>query len=104
MFTELVLEECPKWQALKEVLEEIDGENERMKSECGDTGTVLVVAQDDRTCNQIKEVRTNTEERFPCRTNNLLKLRGVFYMEKQIQLVAKVLYVICVTVRSSINP
>ena len=55
-----MLEECPKWQALVGVLEEIDGEIQQMEScdtlqdpiDC----RVLVCAQDDRTCHQLKEV------------------------------------------------
>ena len=50
--TDLALEECPKWSALCEVLEEIREEN----SACDDPGRVLVAAADDRTCSQLKEV------------------------------------------------
>ena len=52
------LEECPKWTALVEVLEEIKQENEERQKDGkdDDPGRVLVAAADDRTCNQIKEV------------------------------------------------
>ena len=59
LFSDPFLEECPKWGVLKEVLEEIEEENQRMEAgvEQG-AGAVLVAANDDRTCNQIREVRT----------------------------------------------
>jgi hypothetical protein len=54
------LEETPKWQALKQVLDEIDGEIKQMVSS-GDLKNaedcrVLVCAEDDSTCSQLKEV------------------------------------------------
>ncbi|XP_071117720.1 DNA repair endonuclease XPF-like [Haliotis cracherodii] len=49
-----VLEECPKWQVLKEVLREIDEENKKCDPDLG-PGRVLVCAEDDRTCSQLKE-------------------------------------------------
>ena len=49
------MEVCPKWEALKNVLKEIEEENDRLREEDG-SGKVLVVAQDDRTCNQLKNV------------------------------------------------
>ena len=49
------MEVCPKWEALKNVLKEIEEENDRLREENG-SGKVLVVAQDDRTCNQLKNV------------------------------------------------
>lgn len=49
---QVVLEECPKWQVLKQVLEEVEEENERL----GGAAKVLVVASDDRTCSQLSEV------------------------------------------------
>ena len=59
-----VLEECPKWHALKEVLEEIESYNSQPEGAGPETdeklgmgrGRVLVAAADDRTCNQLKEV------------------------------------------------
>ncbi|XP_064626071.1 DNA repair endonuclease XPF-like [Lineus longissimus] len=51
---ELVLEECPKWQALKEVLKEIEDENKNADEELG-PGKVLIAAEDDRTCSQIRQ-------------------------------------------------
>ncbi|XP_067224956.1 DNA repair endonuclease XPF [Chanodichthys erythropterus] len=49
---ELVLEKNPKWEALTEVLQEIEKENS--SSEC-EPGRVLICASDDRTCAQLKE-------------------------------------------------
>ena len=55
-----LLEETPKWQALKQVLEEVEGEIQQMVSSgdltSPDDCRVLVCAEDDRTCNQLKEV------------------------------------------------
>ncbi|XP_070617179.1 DNA repair endonuclease XPF isoform X2 [Erythrolamprus reginae] len=48
---ELVLEGSPKWEALGEVLKEIEKEN----ANCEALGRVLVCASDDRTCAQLKE-------------------------------------------------
>lgn len=51
---ELVLESSPKWEALTEVLKEIEAEN--MESEAlGGPGQVLICASDDRTCSQLRE-------------------------------------------------
>ena len=49
------LEECPKWTALKEVLEEIEVDCRSIDQEFGSV-RILVVAHDDRTCNQLKSV------------------------------------------------
>ncbi|KAL8600798.1 hypothetical protein ACOMHN_055993 [Nucella lapillus] len=66
-----LLEETPKWQALKQVLEEIEGEIQQMVSggdlENADECRVLVCAEDDRTCNQLKE--------FLCRGSRDLLVR-----------------------------
>lgn len=51
-----LLEECPKWKVLREVLDEIEEENKKADESLG-PGRVLIAAQDDRTCSQIKEVR-----------------------------------------------
>ena len=51
------LEACPKWEVLRNVLKEIEEENEKLKTEQREAGRVLVVAQDDRTCSQLKNVR-----------------------------------------------
>lgn len=50
---DIVLEECPKWSALSDIMKEIEEENEQ----AGDLGPgrVLIAAEDDRTCSQIKE-------------------------------------------------
>ena len=53
---ETKLEENPKWGALKDVLDEIDDENKRLAAENLPPQRVLVVAADDRTCSQIKQV------------------------------------------------
>ncbi|XP_028264218.1 DNA repair endonuclease XPF [Parambassis ranga] len=49
---ELVLEKSPKWDALTEVLEEIEREN---KSSQQEPGRVLICASDDRTCAQLQQ-------------------------------------------------
>ncbi|XP_062859876.1 DNA repair endonuclease XPF [Trichomycterus rosablanca] len=48
---ELVLENNPKWEALTEVLQEIEKENSSSEHE---PGNVLICASDDRTCAQLK--------------------------------------------------
>ncbi|XP_044033423.1 DNA repair endonuclease XPF [Siniperca chuatsi] len=49
---ELVLEKSPKWEALTEVLQEIEREN---KSSQHVPGRVLICASDDRTCAQLQQ-------------------------------------------------
>ncbi|XP_072312281.1 DNA repair endonuclease XPF [Eucyclogobius newberryi] len=49
---ELVLEKSPKWEALTEVLQEIEKEN---KSADNEPGRVLICASDDRTCAQLQQ-------------------------------------------------
>ncbi|MBN3303856.1 XPF endonuclease, partial [Amia calva] len=56
---ELVLERNPKWEALTEVLQEIEKENS--SSELG-PGRVLICASDDRTCAQLREYVTRGAE------------------------------------------
>nr|XP_033770809.1 DNA repair endonuclease XPF isoform X2 [Geotrypetes seraphini] len=54
---ELVLESSPKWEALSEVLQEIESENKESGA-LGGPGRVLICASDDRTCAQLKEYIT----------------------------------------------
>ncbi|KAM9838116.1 DNA repair endonuclease XPF [Aulostomus maculatus] len=49
---ELVLEKSPKWEALTEVLQEIERENKSCEHE---PGRVLICASDDRTCAQLQQ-------------------------------------------------
>ncbi|XP_033840909.1 DNA repair endonuclease XPF [Periophthalmus magnuspinnatus] len=49
---ELVLEKSPKWEALNEVLQEIEKENKNPDHE---PGRVLICASDDRTCSQLQQ-------------------------------------------------
>uniref|UniRef100_A0A671V404 DNA repair endonuclease XPF n=1 Tax=Sparus aurata TaxID=8175 RepID=A0A671V404_SPAAU len=49
---ELVLEKSPKWEALTEVLQEIERDN---KSSQHEPGHVLICASDDRTCAQLQQ-------------------------------------------------
>ncbi|XP_045159646.2 DNA repair endonuclease XPF-like isoform X1 [Mercenaria mercenaria] len=49
-----LLEPCPKWEALAEVMEEISEHNKKADEKLGH-GRVLIAAEDDRTCSQIKE-------------------------------------------------
>lgn len=58
MSTEPVLEESPKWEALRDILKEIKKENKNLGTE-EEPGTVLIAAEDDRTCSQLKEVCTS---------------------------------------------
>ncbi|KAG8432939.1 hypothetical protein GDO86_017269 [Hymenochirus boettgeri] len=51
---ELVLESNPKWEALSEVLKEIESENKNCEA-LGGPGRVLICASDDRTCAQLRE-------------------------------------------------
>lgn len=51
---ELVLESNPKWEALSEVLKEIETENKNSDALDG-PGRVLICASDDRTCAQLRE-------------------------------------------------
>ncbi|KAH0631860.1 hypothetical protein JD844_019743 [Phrynosoma platyrhinos] len=57
---ELVLESNPKWEALKNVLKEIEMENANSDT----LGRVLICASDDRTCAQLKEYITTGAEAF----------------------------------------
>ncbi|KAG7507837.1 DNA repair endonuclease XPF [Solea senegalensis] len=49
---DLVLEKSPKWEALTEVLQEIERENKSSELE---PGRVLICASDDRTCAQLQQ-------------------------------------------------
>ncbi|XP_066432304.1 DNA repair endonuclease XPF [Eleutherodactylus coqui] len=51
---ELVLESNPKWEALSEVLKEIETENKNSEA-LGGPGRILICASDDRTCAQLRE-------------------------------------------------
>ncbi|XP_028913418.1 DNA repair endonuclease XPF [Ornithorhynchus anatinus] len=54
MKRELVLESNPKWEALTEVLKEIEIENKNSEA-LGGPGQILICASDDRTCAQLRE-------------------------------------------------
>ncbi|XP_054625015.1 DNA repair endonuclease XPF isoform X2 [Dunckerocampus dactyliophorus] len=58
---ELVLEKSPKWDALTEVLQEIETEN---KSSQFEQGRVLICASDDRTCAQLQQYIRHGAERL----------------------------------------
>ena len=58
------LEECPKWKALADVLEEIEKENAEAPAELG-PGRVLIAAEDDRTCSQLREVCVGSHTIYP---------------------------------------
>ncbi|XP_007950002.1 DNA repair endonuclease XPF [Orycteropus afer afer] len=60
---ELVLESNPKWEALTEVLKEIEAENKESEA-LGGPGQVLICASDDRTCSQLREYITAGAEAF----------------------------------------
>lgn len=58
---ELQFEECPKWQALKDILEEIEEDCKITARPDSSVCRVLVAAQDDGMCAQIKEVEFVSE-------------------------------------------
>ncbi|NWW45187.1 XPF endonuclease, partial [Pedionomus torquatus] len=60
---ELVLETNPKWEALKEVLKEIESENKNSE-DLGGPGQVLICASDDRACAQLRECIVAGAEAF----------------------------------------
>ncbi|XP_003998897.2 DNA repair endonuclease XPF [Felis catus] len=60
---ELVLESNPKWEALTEVLKEIEAENKESEA-LGGPGQVLICASDERTCSQLREYITIGAEAF----------------------------------------
>ncbi|XP_052615512.1 DNA repair endonuclease XPF isoform X2 [Peromyscus californicus insignis] len=60
---ELVLESNPKWEALSEVLKEIEAENKESEA-LGGPGQVLICASDERTCCQLRDCLTMGPEAF----------------------------------------
>ncbi|XP_060028920.1 DNA repair endonuclease XPF isoform X2 [Erinaceus europaeus] len=60
---ELVLESNPKWEALTEVLKEIEAENKESEA-LGGPGQVLICASDDRTCSQLRDYLAMGAEAF----------------------------------------
>uniref|UniRef100_A0A493TZY4 DNA repair endonuclease XPF n=1 Tax=Anas platyrhynchos platyrhynchos TaxID=8840 RepID=A0A493TZY4_ANAPP len=66
---ELVLESNPKWEALREVLNEIANENKNSE-DFGGPGQVLICASDDRACAQLREYITDGAEAFLTRLYN----------------------------------
>ncbi|XP_005350394.1 DNA repair endonuclease XPF [Microtus ochrogaster] len=60
---ELVLESNPKWEALSEILKEIEAENKGSEA-LGGPGQVLICASDDRTCCQLRDYLTMGAEAF----------------------------------------
>uniref|UniRef100_A0A8C2TP40 DNA repair endonuclease XPF n=1 Tax=Coturnix japonica TaxID=93934 RepID=A0A8C2TP40_COTJA len=66
---ELVLESNPKWEALREVLNEIENENKNSE-DLGGPGQVLICASDDRACAQLREYITDGAEAFLTRLYN----------------------------------
>ncbi|XP_060605869.1 DNA repair endonuclease XPF-like [Ruditapes philippinarum] len=63
------LEACPKWEALAEVMEEISEHNKKADEKIG-PGRVLIAAEDDRTCSQIKEFLCDGSESLLARLFN----------------------------------
>ncbi|NWR65738.1 XPF endonuclease, partial [Bucorvus abyssinicus] len=66
---ELVLEGNPKWEALREVLKEIENENKNSE-DLGGPGQVLICASDDRACAQLRECIIAGAEAFLTRLFN----------------------------------
>ncbi|XP_009982557.1 PREDICTED: DNA repair endonuclease XPF, partial [Tauraco erythrolophus] len=65
----LVLESNPKWEALREVLKEIENENKNSE-DLGGPGQVLICASDDRACAQLREYIIAGAEAFLTRLYN----------------------------------
>ena len=55
-------ESSPKWEALKQVLDEIKVECD--KKEESNRGKILVCASDERTCNQLRQILCQGTEQF----------------------------------------
>jgi len=59
----LQFEECPKWLAVKDVLSEIETEIENnhqlSANDNSSAARIMIAAQDDRMCSQIRDVRVN---------------------------------------------
>ncbi|NWH57345.1 XPF endonuclease, partial [Geococcyx californianus] len=66
---ELVLESNPKWEALRQVLKEIENENKNSE-DLGGPGQVLICASDDRACAQLREYIIAGPEAFLARLYN----------------------------------
>ncbi|NXY48611.1 XPF endonuclease, partial [Ceuthmochares aereus] len=66
---ELVLESNPKWEALIQVLKEIENENKNSE-DLGGPGQVLICASDDRACAQLRECIIAGAEAFLTRLYN----------------------------------
>uniref|UniRef100_A0A8C8R519 DNA repair endonuclease XPF n=1 Tax=Pelusios castaneus TaxID=367368 RepID=A0A8C8R519_9SAUR len=66
---ELILESSPKWEALRDVLKEVETENKNSEG-LGGPGQVLICASDDRTCAQIREYITAGAEALLMRLYN----------------------------------
>ncbi|NWH73578.1 XPF endonuclease, partial [Piaya cayana] len=66
---ELVLESNPKWEALRQVLKEIENENKNSE-DFGGPGQVLICASDDRACAQLRECIIAGAEAFLTRLYN----------------------------------
>lgn len=61
---EPVLEENPKWTALAEVMKEIQLEIDTQGSEEFPTSKTLIVAEDDRTCLQLRKILETGSQEF----------------------------------------
>ncbi|NWQ75742.1 XPF endonuclease, partial [Columbina picui] len=72
---ELVLESNPKWEALREVLKEIENENKNSE-DLGGPGQVLICASDDRACAQLRECIIAGAEAFLTRLYNKTFSKG----------------------------
>ncbi|XP_043945344.1 DNA repair endonuclease XPF [Protopterus annectens] len=66
---ELILEKSPKWEALTDVLQEIEKENKNSEA-LGGPGRVLICASDDRTCCQLQEILMKGAETLLMRLYN----------------------------------
>ncbi|KAJ1554139.1 hypothetical protein HK096_004872, partial [Nowakowskiella sp. JEL0078] len=56
-----ILEEQPKWRALIDTLCEIDREKIAIQGAGGDCGSILIMAEGDRTCLQIRQILDNVD-------------------------------------------
>jgi hypothetical protein len=81
-YAEVEPEVNPKWQVLSEVLEEVDGLSKHVAERDLSCNKVLVLVEDSRTCNQIKQVGNVFKPQHEVLYNNHLQGRkvGVFHV------------------------
>jgi len=95
IYAELQFEECPKWLAVRDVLSEIEAEIENnpqiSANDCSSTCSIMIVAQDDRACSQIRDVRLTFSELTVLNTWYIILICCI----ASLMLLEMVLFVIC---------